>query len=129
VRLLLDTHTFLWFIGGEVALSPYARELIEDRANERLLSIASLWEMAIKRSRDRLTLTLSFTDLVAQHVHGNAIELFGILPHHLDVLMTLPFYHKDPFDRLMIAQGQAENIPIVSRDPAFDDYAIQRLWT
>ena len=129
MRLLLDTHTFLWFIGGDAALSPYARQLIEDRANERLLSIASLWEMAIKGSRGRLTLTLSFTDLVAQHVHGNAIELFGILPHHLDVLVTLPFHHKDPFDRLIIAQGQAENIPIVSRDPAFDDYAIRRLWT
>jgi PIN domain nuclease of toxin-antitoxin system len=106
-----------------------ARRLIEDRTNERLLSIASLWEMAIKASMGRLTLALSFTALVAEHVHGNAIALFGILPNHLDVLATLPFYHKDPFDRLIIAQGQAENIPIVSRDPAFDDYAIRRLWT
>ncbi len=129
MRLLLDTHTFLWFIGGDAALSLYARQLIEDRTNERLLSIASLWEMAIKASLGRLTLTLSFTDLVAEHVHGNAIALFGILPHHLDVLTTLPFHHKDPFDRVIIAQGQAENIPILSRDPAFDDYAIRRLWT
>jgi PIN domain nuclease of toxin-antitoxin system len=129
VRLLLDTHTFLWFIGGDTALSTYARQLVEDRTNERLLSIASLWEMAIKVSLGRLTLTLSFTDLVAEHVHGNAIELFGILPNHLDVLTTLPFYHKDPFDRVLIAQGQAENIPILSRDPAFDDYAIQRRWS
>ena len=129
MRLLLDTHTFLWFIGGDAALSPYARQLIEDRTNERLLSIASLWEMAIKASLGRLTLILSFTDLVAEHVDGNAIELFGILPHHLDVLTTLPFYHKDPFDRVIIAQGQAENIPILSRDPAFDDYAIRPLWT
>ena len=77
MRLLLDTHTFLWFIDGDTALSPYARQLIEDRTNERLLSIASLWEMAIKASLGRLTLTLSFTDLVAEHVHGNAIELFA----------------------------------------------------
>ena len=82
MRLLLDTHTFLWFIGGDTALSPYVRQLIEDRTNERLLSIASLWEMAIKGSRGRLTLTLSFTDLVTQHIYGNAIELFGILPYH-----------------------------------------------
>ena len=129
MRLLLDTHTFLWFIDGAAALSPYARQLIEDRTNERLLSIASLWEMAIKVSLDRLTLRLSFMDLVAEHVHGNAIELFGIRPPHLDVLTTLPFHHKDPFDRVIIAQGQTENIPIVSRDPAFDDYAIRRLWT
>ena len=129
MRLLLDTHTFLWFIGGDAALSPYARQLIEDRTNERLLSIASLWEMAIKASLGRLTLTLSFTDLVAEHMHGNAIELFEILPHHLDVLTTLPFHHKDPFDRMIIAQSQAENIPILSRDSAFDDYAIRRLWS
>jgi PIN domain nuclease of toxin-antitoxin system len=129
VRLLLDTHTFLWFIGGDTALSPYARQLIEDRTNERLLSIASLWEMAIKASLGRLTLAFSFTDLVVEHVHGNAIELFEILPRHLDVLTTLPFHHKDPFDRMLIAQSQAENIPILSRDSAFDDYAIRRLWS
>ena len=129
MRLLLDTHTFLWFIGGDAALSSYARQLIEDRANERLLSIASLWEMAIKVSLRRLTLRLSFTDLVTEHVYGNTIELLEIRPNHRDVLTTLPFHHKDPFDRMIIAQGQAENIPIVSRDPAFDDYAIRRLWT
>jgi len=129
VRLLLDTHAFLWFIGGDTALSPYARQLIEDRTNERLLSIASFWEMAIKASLGRLTLTLSFADLVAEHVHGNVIELFEILPPHLDVLTTLPFYHKDPFDRMLIAQSQAENMPILSRDSAFDDYAIRRLWS
>jgi len=129
VRLLLDTHTFLWFIDGDTALSPYARQLIEDRTNERLLSIASLWEMAIKASLGRLTLALPFTGLVAEHVHGNAIELFEILPRHLDVLTTLPFHHKDPFDRMIIAQSQAENIPILSRDSAFDDYAIRRLWS
>ena len=129
MRLLLDTHTFLWFIDGDTSLSPYTRQLIEDRTNERLLSIASLWEMAIKASLGRLSLTLSFTDLVAEHMHGNAIELFEILPHHLDVLTTLPFHHKDPFDRMLIAQSQAENIPILSRDSAFDDYAIRRLWS
>jgi len=129
VRVVLDTHTFLWFIDGDAALSPYARQLIEDRTNERLLSIASLWEMAIKVSLRRLTLRLSFTDLVTEHVYGNAIELLEIRPNHLDILTTLPFHHKDPFDRMIIAQGQAENIPIVSRDPAFDDYAIRRLRT
>ncbi len=129
MRVVLDTHTFLWFIDGDATLSPYARQLIEDRTNERLLSMASLWEMAIKVSLRRLTLRLSFTDLVTEHVYGNAIELLEIRPNHLDVLTTLPFHHKDPFDRMIIAQGQAENIPIVSRDPAFDDYAIRRLWT
>jgi PIN domain nuclease of toxin-antitoxin system len=84
--------------------------------------------MAIKVSLERLTVPLPFTDLVAKHVYGNAIEIFEIAPRHLDILTTLPFYRKDPFDRLIIAQGQAEDIPILSRDPAFDDYAIRRLW-
>jgi PIN domain nuclease of toxin-antitoxin system len=125
-RETADTHTFSGLLAA-IVLSP--RQLIEDRTNERLLSIASLWEMAIKASLGRLTLTLSFTDIVAEHVHGNAIELFEILPSHLDVLTTLPFHHKDPFDRMLIAQSQAENMPILSRDSAFDDYAIRRLWS
>ncbi len=71
---------------------------------------------------------MPFTKLVAEHVYGNAIMLVCIAPEHLDVLRTLPFYHKDPFDRLLIAQGLSENIPILSRDEVFDDYGIQRFW-
>src|SRR5262249_4074665 len=85
--------------------------------------------MAIKVSLGRLTAPLPFTDLVAEHVYGNAVELLGIAPRHLDVLTTLPFYHKHPFDRLIIAQGQAEDIPILSRDPALAHYAIRQLLT
>ncbi len=85
MRLLLDTHTFLWFIGGEAALIPYARQLIEDPTNERLLSIASLWEMAIQVSLGRLTVPLLFTDLVAEHVDGNAMALVEISPRHTGV--------------------------------------------
>lgn len=97
MRLLLDTHTFLWFIDGNPKLSDYARQLIEELKNERLLSVASLWEMSIKSSLSKLKLPLPFTKLVAEHVYGNAIELLHITPDHLDVLRTLPFHHKDPF--------------------------------
>ncbi len=128
MRLLLDTHTFLWFIDGNPKLSSRARQLIEEVANERVLSTASLWEMAIKVSLSKLTVPLPFTTLVAEHVYGNAIVLVFIAPEHLDVLRTLPFHHKDPFDRLLIAQGLSENIPILSRDDVFDDYGIQRFW-
>jgi len=128
VKLLLDTHTFLWFIDGNPKLSSHTRQLIEEVTNERLLSTASLWEMAIKVSLSKLTVPLPFTKLVAEHVYGNAIMLVFIAPEHLDVLRTLPFYHKDPFDRLLIAQGLSENIPILSRDEVFDDYGIQRFW-
>jgi PIN domain nuclease of toxin-antitoxin system len=128
MRLLLDTHTFLWFIDGSPDLSSYIRGLIEEPSNERLLSIASLWEMAIKISMDRLELNMTFTDLVENQVKANAIELLPIKPGHLDVLANLPFHHRDPFDRLLIAQSISEGIPILSRDGSFDDYSIKRLW-
>lgn len=129
MKLLLDTHTLLWFLNGDAMLSATARELIENPNNERLVSVASLWEMAIKISIGKLEQEISFEDLIAGPLKNNAIALFTILPTHLDALKTLPFHHKDPFDRLIIAQSLAEQIPILSRDLAFDAYPIQRLWT
>ena len=129
MKLLLDTHTFLWFIGGNPELSSYARKLIENLENERLLSIASLWEMSIKASIGKLKLELPFTQIVTDHIDGNAIKLFHITPEHLDTLTILPFHHKDPFDRLIIVQAQSENMTIVSRDEVFDNYGkTQRIW-
>jgi PIN domain nuclease of toxin-antitoxin system len=120
MRLLLDTHTFLWFIEGSLNLSDVARNLIEDQANQRFLSVASLWEMSIKVSIGKLELGMTFTELVEREVYGNAIELLEIQPEHLDELAKLPFHHKDPFDRLMIAQSLAEGIPIVTKDAALE---------
>ncbi len=128
MKILLDTLTFLWFIGGDQKLSVFARQLIEDPDHECLLSIASLWEMAIKARRARLRLDLSFPELVAQHVDGNAMRILHLAPEHLDVLASLPLHHWDPFDRLIIAQAHVESALIVSRDEVFDDYAVQRLW-
>ena len=129
MRLLLDTHTFLWFIDGSRNLSEYARRLIETPSNERLLSIASLWEMSIKASLGRLALSAAFTDLVEHHVEGNDIDLLPIKPEHLDVLKALPFHHRDPFDRMLIAQSISEQIPILSRDAAFEAYSAERIWS
>ena len=128
MRLLLDTHTFLWFIEGSLNLSDVARNLIEDQANQRFLSVASLWEMSIKVSIGKLELGMTFTELVEREVYGNAIELLEIQPEHLDELAKLPFHHKDPFDRLMIAQSLAEGIPIVTKDAAFRSYPVSLLW-
>lgn len=128
MKLLLDTHTFLWFIAGSNNLSEYARHLIETPSNERLLSIASLWEMSIKSSVGKLELTSSFADLIEKQVKGNAIDLLTIKAEHLDILKNLPFRHRDPFDRLMIAQSIAEQVPILGKDVVFDDYSIERLW-
>ncbi|BAB75834.1 MULTISPECIES: type II toxin-antitoxin system VapC family toxin [Nostocaceae] len=128
MRLMLDTHTFLWFIEGSLNLSDTAKSLIEDQQNQRFLSIASLWEISIKVSIGKLELDMTFTELVKQQVYGNAIELLEIQPAHLDELAKLPFYHKDPFDRLMISQSLVESIPIVTKDSVFEGYPVQILW-
>ena len=128
MRLLLDTHAFLWFIMGSPNLSPSARALIEDGPNGRLLSVASLWEMAIKLSIGKLSLSAPFDVLIPQQLDINGIEVLGIEVGHAAVVSTLPFHHRDPFDRLLIAQAIVERVPIISIDAAFDSYPVKRLW-
>ena len=128
MKLLLDTHTFLWFIGGNINLNSNAQKIIENRENQRFLSVASLWEMSIKVSIGKLNLALSFPDLVKREIYGNAIELLEILPTHLDVLAKLPFHHKDPFDRLIISQSIVERMAIVTKDKAFESYPVEVIW-
>ncbi|MDM8563213.1 type II toxin-antitoxin system VapC family toxin [Candidatus Marithioploca araucensis] len=126
---MLDTHTFLWFITANPKLSNSARLLIEDIANKRLLSIASLWEITIKASQGKLKLSIPFTDLVTTQIQDNAISLLPIMSEHLKIMFTLPFYHKDPFDRLLIAQAIAESIPIITKDAIFQQYDnLQVIW-
>jgi PIN domain nuclease of toxin-antitoxin system len=128
MRLLLDTHAFLWFVMGSPNLSASARALIEDVANERFLSVASLWEMAIKVSIGRLTLSAPFDVLIPDQLSLNGIELLGIEVSHTSAVSTLFFHHRDPFDRLLVAQAIVENMPLISVDTAFDMYAVKRLW-
>ena len=128
MRCILDTHAFLWFIEDDSRLSSNASSLILEPANKRFLSVASLWEMAIKTGLGRLALSLSFPDLVEQHVRGNGMELLPILPAHLEAFAKLPFHHKDPFDRLIIAQAMSEDLPVITRDAAFSSYDITVLW-
>jgi PIN domain nuclease of toxin-antitoxin system len=128
MRLLLDTHTFLWFIEGSLNLSNAARIVIEDQGNQKYLSIASLWEMSIKMSMGKLELEMPFTELVKREIYGNAIDLLQIKPNHLDELAKLAFHHKDPFDRLMISQALAENMTIVTKDGTFGSYPVRLLW-
>jgi PIN domain nuclease of toxin-antitoxin system len=128
MKLLLDTHTFLWFIEGSLNLSNTARSLLEDPENQRFLSVASLWDISIKVSIGKLEIGMAFTELVKREVYGNAIELLEVQPECLDELAKLPFHHKDPFDRLIIAQSLAERIPVVSKDSAFGRYLVKTLW-
>lgn len=128
MRLLLDTHSFLWFIAGSASLSPTAWTLIEDADNQPLLSMASLWEMAIKLSIGKLSLGEPFETLIPEQMQLNGIELVQIEMAHVVVVAKLPFHHRDPFDRLLIAQAMVKQIPIVSGDPAFDPYSVKLLW-
>ena len=128
MRLLLDTHAFLWFIMGSANLSASARVLIENPANERLLSVASLWEIAIKTSLGKLTLSAPFDELIPAQLKLNGIDLLNIKVDHLSRLTTLPFHHRDPFDRLVIAQALVEMLTVISLDGAFDTYSVTRHW-
>jgi PIN domain nuclease of toxin-antitoxin system len=105
-----------------------ARALIEDLNNEKLISKASLWEMAIKVSIGKLILADRFDELIPKQIVLNGFDLLNIEMRHVCVVANLPFHHRDPFDRLLIAQSMAEQFPIVSNDSKFDDYQVHRLW-
>jgi PIN domain nuclease of toxin-antitoxin system len=128
VKLLLDTHAFLWFIAGDARLSSGARSEIERIENDCFVSTASLWEIAIKTSLDRLKLPRPFKNLITEQMQLNAVLQLDIKPEHLEILVSLPFHHRDPFDRLLVAQAKAEVLTLVSADAAFDGYEVKRLW-
>ena len=128
MKLLLDTHAFLWFIEGNPKMPPSTRSLIEDPVNQSFVSIASLWEMAIKISLQKLKLGQPFNRLIPQQLARNGFGLMQIGISHVAGLISLPFHHRDPFDRLLIAQAIAERMPVVSRDVVFESYGITRLW-
>lgn len=128
MRCLLDTHAFLWAVDDSPRLSSRAREVIEDVENELVLSVASLWEIAIKLGTDKLELGISFLELAAQKPAEHGVEVLQIIPYHLDTVSQLPFHHRDPFDRLLVSQCLAENFPILSADGVLDGYGVERLW-
>jgi PIN domain nuclease of toxin-antitoxin system len=128
MNLLLDTHAFLWFIDGNAKLSPRARELIEDQGNAKLVSVASLWEMGIKISLGRLNLAQPFEELIPKQMELNGFGLLPLRIPHIAKVIPLLFHHRDPFDRLIVAQCLAEDLSLVSLDPVFDKYSVRRLW-
>ncbi len=127
MKLLLDTHTFLWFINDSPELSSSAADLLESDV-DLLLSTASLWEIAIKVSLNKLTLPNNYERFIPQQLTLNNIEILTITFEHLTVVSGLPFHHRDPFDRLLVAQSMSENLQIVSVDAQFDSYGVSRKW-
>jgi PIN domain nuclease of toxin-antitoxin system len=128
VRSLLDTHTFFWFVWDDPHLSATARRIIEDENNEKLLSLASIWELAIKVGLGKLTLTEPLGVFVPREIAANSMTVLPISLDHAALLTTMPHHHRDPFDRMLLAQATIERLPILSADTAFDAYGVTRLW-
>ena len=127
MKLLLDTHIFIWWADQPEKLSPTALSALEDETNELLLSVASVWEMQIKIQLGKLKLSLPLKEIVKnQQETNNLIVSPGVLTHVL-ALDTLPFHHKDPFDRLLIAQSIEEELTIVTADSHFSAYSVKLL--
>ncbi len=127
MKLLLDTHAFLWFVAGDERMSRRARHAIEAEDAELVLSTASVWEMAIKAGLGRLELPCSVEEYVAEKAAGG----FGILSvdwPHAAAVERLPLHHRDPFDRLLAAQALAEKLTLVTSDPIFRTYGVKVIW-
>jgi len=125
--LLLDTHAFIWFISGDASLPPKVLDAIKNVENKCFISIASLWEIAIKSSLKKLELKSDFNRIV-DFLADNDIEILPITFDHLQRLLTLEFHHKDPFDRIIISQALAERLTILSKDEHFPSYTDRILW-
>lgn len=128
MKLLLDTHVLIWLVEGSDSLSQAARQGIENEDNSLYLSIASLWEITIKMSLGKLQLGISLDRVVESYLLPSGIEIIPIHLNHLLVLRDLPLHHRDPFDRILISQAQAEELTLVSRDRLLSDYPVRILW-
>ena len=128
MKVLLDTHAFIWWDSHPTKLSPQARATCEDRANVVLLSVASAWEMQIKLQLGQLALHLPLAEVIASQQQSNDIQVLPVALGHVLALQDLPAHHKDPFDRLLIAQANVEEAVLISHDPVFAHYAVKVLW-
>ena len=129
MRALLDTHALLWMVADDPRLSTPARHAITT-ARELYWSAASLWEIGIKIRLDRPDFRLApdWARAIPAEMERNAIRRLEIAPAHCLAVSQLPWHHRDPFDRLLVAQAQTEDLVLLSRDPHFTDYPITRLW-
>jgi PIN domain nuclease of toxin-antitoxin system len=127
MKLLLDTHTFIWWDSEPANLSPRVLDLLLNPKNTRLVSVVSLWEIQIKTQSGKLTLNQSLEKIITTQ-QNNGIEFIEVEVNHILRLEQLPLHHKDPFDRLLIAQSQAENAILLSKDAIFSSYTVNVEW-
>ena len=128
MRVLLDTHVFLWWVEGDRALPAKARAALANRENECLISMVSAWELAIKAGLGKLKLTLPVARYIVEHITANGFRMLDIRIAHVGRVETLALHHGDPFDRLLIAQALEEDLPVVTADPVFRKYGVKRIW-
>jgi PIN domain nuclease of toxin-antitoxin system len=128
MKLLLDTHTFIWWDSDPLRLSPQVLNMCQDPENEVLVSVASLWEMQIKIQLGKLKLNTPLAELVAGQQQINKIQILDIRLEHVLALGELPPHHKDPFDRLLITQADIEKAILLSKDQIFTEYAVKVAW-
>jgi len=128
MKALLDTHAFLWWITDDVRISSRARAIISDGDNELFLSAASGWEIAIKARLGKLHLPGNPVAFVFEQLRINAIEPLAVQMSHTLRVYSLPGHHRDPFDRILVAQAQVERMPIITADPQVAQYDVEILW-
>lgn len=128
MKLLLDTHAFIWWDSNPEQLSDTALDLLADSTNELLLSVASIWEIQVKRQLGKLSLQSSLSEILTAQQTTNALSVLPINVEHVLTLDQLPAIHKDPFDRILIAQALYEDAVLVSTDSVFVSYPVQTIW-
>ncbi len=128
MKLLLDTHTFIWWDSEPGKLSPRVFALCRDQTNIVLLSVASVWEMQIKLQLGKLKLDLPLEEVIESQRQTNDIKILPVMLSHVLALQNLPVHHKDPFDRLLIAQANVEDAALLSVDPVLAKYPVQLIW-
>lgn len=128
MNILLDSHTLIWFSQNSPQLSSSAIKILEDRNNLLFLSLVSVWEIQIKVQLGKLNLDISLSEIVKDQTKINDVQILPLKLSHIWTLDTLPYYHKDPFDRLLISQAITEKLIILGVDSVFDSYPVQKIW-
>lgn len=128
MRLLLDSHVFVWMHDQPNKLSPAVKNALTDPANQIFLSVASAWELQIKIILGKFGLSDKLENVITQQRQANNLQMIPVELSHILYLENIPFHHKDPFDRILIAQAAAENMTLVSADRHFSNYKVSLLW-
>ena len=129
MKLLLDTHTFLWWDSEPDKISRSTLDLLENEENSLILSVVSIWEIQIKNQLGKLQINSALADLIQNQIQTNEVEIFPLTLLYVLNLSSLPMHRKDPFDRILIAQANTENAALVSNDSIFKRYPVQLVRT